>query len=456
MELLVCLAFVIGLPLAVFGFNVRKLLVYLLFLTGVAVAYLCCVNLWKLCTYFFLIPLFNRSDLVAGGLFNAFDFHLYLCQRDDDGRVVISLLLAAMSIVSTLSTWAVFFFLGGSREKFIGTWTYDWGGVFGWVSITQNAGGLSLRAAPKLFDADWTLSVCWRGVKASCPDDPSRVLHFSYNGDTLTVTEPGRGALALCRLGEESLGTQEMRNIQNGMMLAHWLMKQKGIGQLLLEVEELDWLEFKTSVLPRAEDPGTEDAKRRNLLWHISKGILSIANTGGGVMVFGRTDNSDKNGVRFVSLKESCGYTQNNKEEFIRRNLLERCMPVDPDWPLGTRHYYIEGQDEQRRYSAWRSQLYFDLIRDDDEFFVVYIPPIYPAFCIKLVQNNSAPQSLRYVRSSGMGSCEPLAWSENPDIEKDRKSTFSAQYYRLLAQGLQRWLAEIEHEKQAICHGNSL
>ena len=88
----------------------------------------------------------------------------------------------------------------------------------------------------------------------------------------------------------------------------------------LVAGEEVDWLEFKEGIPKDKKDPIIDKPKYNHgdYIFHVSKALLAMANSIGGMVVLGINDSGEPKPL------ESSGFT-GDKDTFVRKQIKRIC-----------------------------------------------------------------------------------------------------------------------------------
>ena len=102
--------------------------------------------------------------------------------------------------------------------------------------------------------------------------------------------------------------------------------------------QETEWLEFKAALYPPAHDAttphkaGTKE-NEADYFWHVAKAVLALANSAGGAVLLGVSDNAEPVDL---GLSDPKGFLQTSYDDYFRQTLDKAILPSNRKWNTGT------------------------------------------------------------------------------------------------------------------------
>lgn len=255
-----------------------------------------------------------------------------------------------------------------------------------------------------------------------------------------------------------------LEEVSDGLSLARWFLGHRGFSSSILQhCRERDWLEFKRALYcddPPADIelggdyfPGLCSGCRRKphaapdercwkncierdkALWEVSKAVIALANTGGGVLLLGVDDSLPEIGYIPHSLRESA----RDAEAFFRLKLRPAIVPENGIWRVSSNKKWQIAQVSRAEYHVWRNDgLYFreEIAEDGSRYAAVFVSPLPSPLLVRAV-NDDDESHCCFSRVKGEGSTAAYKTHDEKEAYlKRRSSSFSRSYYQAEARTL--------------------
>jgi len=236
--------------------------------------------------------------------------------------------------------------------------------------------------------------------------------------------------------------------ITDGSMLEDWFFNtKKATPEIFVHTPEKSWLEYKASLFPRDEKNGENDQKYavecKRLRWHIARGIVSIANSGGGLVVIGVVEDKENNKNKpQEELSPQYEYKKGDEDEFLRR-LKEKLLTPAGEWavppPPKDKNSQHNGKDtaekaapcffaiydeDRAEYGILRSRVHISLFKKADKTatgcIAVFIPSVqHPIRVLDIKQKGLSHTTLLLQRCETAGEVSAMAGDSIRKIMKD-------------------------------------
>ncbi len=300
---------------------------------------------------------------------NIDEFSLFIC-------AIISLILALM--IKCFILWCSRF--AASRiADFEGEWHYyDDMGEKKRLIIEVSPHDIKLTPTPEclrwLVDSDGKRNYTFRHEKKTlslCDELAAfELLRFTLWGRMLKASaSDGTWTVSLKKRRH-----QKITDISDGSTLADWFLDHPDFSpELFLRNDESTWLEYKAGI----RKTGHNELQNKSDEWRVAQGLLSMANTEGGLLVLGVGE--QKQGARvFLELDPAynCPPLSDKEaaEEFIRKKLLPWILPASGTWLSKASHKaFFLCTEDRADYELWRAELRIRRIRGTDAF-LFFVP----------------------------------------------------------------------------------